>query len=243
MVKAACCGRWYTCRVCHDEDEEIDHAMDRTATKEMKCMHCQTEQAVAANCSHCGRCLGQYYCPHCKLWDNDTTKDIYHCPHCRICRLGKGLGIDYFHCQRCNACLAIALKERHKCVSDALNNNCPVCWEQLFSSREALAVLPCGHIMHRSCLEAYTSKAYSKCPTCFTSLLPDEDGEDENGNDARRRFNNWWRRVARRMIDGRPQQQRRENVGFVQMGRALIFVLFLVQLFMWYAYGGCTKPT
>ena len=50
--------------------------------------------------------LGQYYCGVCKLWDNSAgkgehaTKSIYHCQYCNVCRVGKGLGIDYKHCMK-----------------------------------------------------------------------------------------------------------------------------------------------
>jgi DNA-directed RNA polymerase subunit RPC12/RpoP len=33
--------------------------------------------------------LGAYYCEICRLFENDTTKEIYHCPYCNVCRLGK----------------------------------------------------------------------------------------------------------------------------------------------------------
>ena len=35
----------------------------------------------------------------CKLWDDDPHKSIYHCNDCGICRIGKGLGKDFFHCK------------------------------------------------------------------------------------------------------------------------------------------------
>jgi hypothetical protein len=35
----------------------------------------------------------------CKLWDDDPEKSIYHCNDCGICRIGQGLGKDFFHCK------------------------------------------------------------------------------------------------------------------------------------------------
>ena len=35
----------------------------------------------------------------CKLWDDDPEKKIYHCDDCGICRIGAGLGKDFFHCK------------------------------------------------------------------------------------------------------------------------------------------------
>jgi hypothetical protein len=35
----------------------------------------------------------------CRLWDDSPTKSIYHCADCGVCRVGKGLGKDFFHCK------------------------------------------------------------------------------------------------------------------------------------------------
>ena len=98
-VKLQCstCLKWYTCRFCHDRVE--NHYLNRRATKNMLCMKCGVPQPAAADCSSCGFCAAYYYCKICKLWDDDATKSIYHCEACGICRRGKGLGKDFFHCQ------------------------------------------------------------------------------------------------------------------------------------------------
>ena len=97
-VKLQCstCERWYTCRFCHDEAE--DHSLNRRATKNMLCMLCGHAQAAAEECQRCGEPSARYYCDVCKLWDDDPQKSIYHCDDCGICRVGQGLGKDFFHC-------------------------------------------------------------------------------------------------------------------------------------------------
>jgi uncharacterized CHY-type Zn-finger protein len=102
-VKLQCsaCYRWYTCRFCHDEVE--DHSLNRRETKNMLCMLCGCPQAAAEVCKDCGERGGWYYCDVCKLWDDDPEKYIYHCNDCGICRLGKGIGKDLFHCKVCNS--------------------------------------------------------------------------------------------------------------------------------------------
>lgn len=60
--------------------------------------------------------MAKYYCAVCHLWE-DGDRSIYHCDACRICRIGKGLGIDYFHCTVCDACLTISSRESHQCVA------------------------------------------------------------------------------------------------------------------------------
>ncbi|KAJ0527664.1 putative transcription factor C2H2 family [Helianthus annuus] len=97
-----------------------------------------------------------------------VNRKIYHCPHCDLCRVGKGLGIDYFHCMNCNACLALSLAE-HTCARNCLEDNCPICHECMFTSVTPVRVLPCGHMMHSSCFQEYTCSNYT-CPICSKSL-------------------------------------------------------------------------
>lgn len=98
-VKLQCvaCKKWYTCRFCHDEVE--DHHLIRHKTENMLCMICGHAQPAAHICEKCGEQAAQYFCEVCKLWDNDSKKSIYHCTDCGICRIGQGLGKDFFHCK------------------------------------------------------------------------------------------------------------------------------------------------
>lgn len=98
-VKLQCytCKRWYTCRFCHDKSE--DHTLDRRQTENMLCMLCGCPQPASHRCIGCGEKAAWYYCSKCKLWDNDEEKSIYHCNDCGICRIGQGLGKDFFHCK------------------------------------------------------------------------------------------------------------------------------------------------
>jgi len=166
-LRASCCGKFYTCRFCHDEAE--DHEMDRYATSEVLCMRCGTVQSVGPKCVSCGEDFARYFCGVCKFYDDHPTKDIYHCDKCNICRIGKGLGIDYFHCDKCNACMNIALKDKHKCVERSLESNCPICSEYLFTSTLPVMFLPCGHCIHVDCYDQYSKTNYI-CPICCKSM-------------------------------------------------------------------------
>lgn len=164
---AACCGKLFTCRFCHDRVS--DHSMDRKATSEMMCMRCLKIQAVGPICSTpaCRQLpMAQYYCNICKFFDDERT--VYHCPFCNLCRLGKGLGIDFFHCMKCNCCLSLKLVN-HKCLEKSLETNCPICCEFLFTSSATVRALPCGHYMHSACFQAYACKNYI-CPICSKSM-------------------------------------------------------------------------
>ena len=96
-LQCSACDRWYTCRFCHDEVE--DHSLNRRETKNMLCMFCGCAQKASDVCAQCGERAAWYYCDVCKLWDDDTGRSIYHCDDCGICRVGEGLGKDFFHCK------------------------------------------------------------------------------------------------------------------------------------------------
>lgn len=82
------------------------------------------------------------------------NREIYHCPYCNLCRVGKGLGVDYFHCMSCNACMSRSLMI-HTCREKSLEDNCPICHEYIFTSCSPVKALPCGHVMHSTCFQVF----------------------------------------------------------------------------------------
>ncbi|KAF5459796.1 hypothetical protein F2P56_019714 [Juglans regia] len=163
----ACCNQLYTCRHCHDE--VADHSLDRKSVTKMMCMKCLKIQPIGRSCStvSCDNfSMAKYYCKICKLFDDE--REIYHCPFCNLCRVGKGLGIDYFHCMNCNACMSRSLSA-HTCREKCLEDNCPICHEYIFTSTSPVKCLPCGHVMHSTCFRDYTCSHYT-CPICSKSL-------------------------------------------------------------------------
>ncbi|KAF3646143.1 putative chaperone protein dnaJ 15-like [Capsicum annuum] len=166
-LRAACCGKLFPCRFCHDKVS--DHSMERKATTEMMCMNCLKVQPVGPICTtpSCnGLSMAKYYCSSCKFFDDERT--VYHCPFCNLCRLGQGLGVDFFHCMTCNCCLGMKLVD-HKCREKGLETNCPICCDFLFTSSETVRGLPCGHFMHSACFQAYACTHYI-CPICSKSM-------------------------------------------------------------------------
>lgn len=164
---ASCCNKLFSCRHCHDD--ATDHLMDRKETTMMMCMKCLIIQPIGPTCStvSCNNLsMARYYCSICKLFDDE--RQIYHCPYCNLCRLGKGLGMDYFHCMNCNACMSKSLSV-HICREKCLEDNCPICHEYIFTSSNPVKALSCGHIMHSSCFKEYTCSNYT-CPICSKSL-------------------------------------------------------------------------
>lgn len=168
-VKMQCftCNKWYTCRLCHDAAES--HVLPRRETRHMLCMLCKTPQAVSQFCKACGEQAACYYCPVCKLWNNDPEKSIYHCDDCGLCRLGEGLGKDFFHCKTCAACMSIEAEQTHKCIERSTKCDCPICGEFLFTSSLPVAFMRCGHSIHNSCFRDLCNTTY-KCPLCSKSI-------------------------------------------------------------------------
>lgn len=187
-VKMQCftCERWYTCRMCHNEAE--DHALPRHDTKNMLCMLCGHPQRVGDVCVKCGESAARYYCSICKLWNDDADKSIYHCSDCGICRVGEGLGKDFFHCkvhvspsvavfffypytdrQKCGSCIAINQEESHRCREGVMDCDCPICGEYIFTTRIKVVTMKCGHMIHDDCRAEYIKRSY-KCPICNKSV-------------------------------------------------------------------------
>ncbi|XP_061358857.1 zinc finger protein BRUTUS-like At1g18910 [Gastrolobium bilobum] len=164
---APCCNQLHTCVHCHNEVS--DHSIDRKSITKMMCMKCLIIQPISATCSTvscCNLSMAKYYCRICKLFDDE--REIYHCPFCNLCRVGKGLGVDYFHCMSCNACMSRSLMV-HTCREKSLEDNCPICHEYIFTSCSPVKALLCGHVMHSTCFQEYTCFNYT-CPICSKSL-------------------------------------------------------------------------
>nr|XP_002131327.1 RING finger and CHY zinc finger domain-containing protein 1 [Ciona intestinalis] len=161
-----CCGKIYTCRICHD-DEITLHNLDRHSVKEIICSECKEKQFVSNKCRKCGIQFGKYFCSICNLYD-DKEKGQFHCDGCGICRVG---GKDnFFHCHTCGLCLPLEKRE-HKCVEKASRTNCPVCMEDLHTSRENAHIPHCGHLIHNSCYKKLLRMGDYRCPICGVSTV------------------------------------------------------------------------
>uniref|UniRef100_A0A8C0LSC6 Ring finger and CHY zinc finger domain containing 1 n=1 Tax=Canis lupus dingo TaxID=286419 RepID=A0A8C0LSC6_CANLU len=75
LLKAPCCDKLYTCRLCHDNNE--DHQLDGFKVKEVQCINCEKIQHAQQTCEECSTLFGEYYCSICHLFDQD--KKQYHC--------------------------------------------------------------------------------------------------------------------------------------------------------------------
>mmetsp|Transcript_5675 Transcript_5675/g.8767 ORF Transcript_5675/g.8767 Transcript_5675/m.8767 type:complete len:390 (+) Transcript_5675:234-1403(+) len=172
-IYAACCCRFFPCHWCHDDQTSDGHVMNRRDSRQVLCMRCGTAQASSNSCvsDACSSApsFSSYYCSACCLYENNAAKHIYHCEKCGICRVGRGLDIDYFHCDKCSACISVEHKN-HKCVENNTKSNCPICFDYMFTSRNPVVITKCGHAMHEACFKLYTGSHMYTCPVCFKSL-------------------------------------------------------------------------
>ena len=144
-------------------EEETYHTFDRFGVKEVICRECFTRQSSKTNnCISCGIQFGSYHCSICNLWMS-ADEYPYHCLKCGFCRVG---GRENFtHCDECGMCIDALLFDDHNCKSGKYMSNCPVCQEDLFSSRMASHEMPCGHAIHWHCFRDLTSHD-TRCPIC-----------------------------------------------------------------------------
>ena len=178
LLIAPCCGEPHSCRFCHDAihvddwklDPEQTHPMNRHDVTEIICVECHTRQPATNACTTCDIPFAAYYCAICHLYDDDApAKGVYHCASCGICRVG---GRENFqHCNTCNMCIPVTATD-HTCRS-AVTGNCPVCMEDMWSSRETCFMMRCKHYIHTDCFNAL-SKTTVKCPLCSESFVEKE---------------------------------------------------------------------
>ncbi|KAL9186517.1 LOW QUALITY PROTEIN: hypothetical protein ACHAXT_005755 [Thalassiosira profunda] len=132
------------------------HNVDRFAIAEVICRECFTKQSSKTNvCVNCNVRFGEYHCPICNLWMSNEERP-YHCPDCGFCRVGGGE--NFRHCDDCGMCIDKQLFADHNCKVGKYMSNCPVCQEDLFSSRDASHELPCGHAIHWHCFRELASR-------------------------------------------------------------------------------------
>jgi len=137
--------------------------MDRYNVKFIVCHKCGLKQKKQDKCEQCDICFAEYFCEICSLYET-SDRDLYHCEKCNTCRVGPRH--NYFHCDICDMCLTIELRDNHKCVSKTSKSNCPICLEYLFDSVKPLNFLQCGHSIHLECFINLIKQNIYKCPIC-----------------------------------------------------------------------------
>ncbi|XP_010321192.1 E3 ubiquitin-protein ligase MIEL1 isoform X1 [Solanum lycopersicum] len=192
-IRAPCCNEVYDCRHCHNEATSMlrkifdRHELVRQDVTQVICSVCDTEQPVARVCTNCGVNMGEYFCEVCKFYDDDTLlaitfpkclfwtrplqidKGQFHCDDCGICRVGGRE--NFFHCNKCDSCYSVSLRNNHSCVEDSMRHHCPICYEFLFDSLKDTTVMKCGHTMHTECYHEMIKRDKYCCPICSRSTL------------------------------------------------------------------------
>jgi RING finger/CHY zinc finger protein 1 len=170
------CDESYSCRICHDEvmtshtlPFKDQHTMNRHDIEKIICVVCDMVQPVSGKCVECDQLFAEYFCDKCNLFDNNgLVKQIFHCDKCTICRIG---GSDnFFHCADCSTCINVLMKDTHKC-QNIVDEMCPICSEDLFSSRNSFMQLKCGHWIHNNCCNDMIRHNNLTCPLCLKMFV------------------------------------------------------------------------
>lgn len=162
-----CCSQWISCRFCHDENNLCDIKFDRFKVNKIRCKECKYEQDVSNKCISCDIDFAKSHCSICNVWTKD---DIFHCNECGFCRVGKEE--DYIHCKHCDACFF----KDHQCIQNlsyelSRDDDCPICFENLFSSKKTFTFMSCGHRIHQECLNMQLKNNNYKCSLCKKSVI------------------------------------------------------------------------
>jgi RING finger/CHY zinc finger protein 1 len=166
-----CCNKIFNCRLCHDSEFENDlknqHNMINSDTKKIICKQCNLLQDFSQYCQSCKLCFGKYYCEKCKFVDDKDSQQYFHCDKCRMCR--RGNKDDFEHCDNCGLCF----DKMHKkfCKNKGVNNECPICFENLPYSTSHILPLSCGHIIHFKCLQDHVKSNNMTCPLCRKTII------------------------------------------------------------------------
>ena len=63
------------------------------------------------------------------------------------------------------------MRDNHKCIEKMSRSNCPVCLEDLHTSRKSCRVPKCGHMLHFKCMQQLLKTGNYACPTCSVSMV------------------------------------------------------------------------
>jgi len=177
-ILSKCCDKEFGCRFCHNA-VMTDHEINRYKIEEVICNVCKMRQPISNSCinKECtNKLFASYYCDICHLYSHNPFSEIFHCDKCNICRICS-FGTtrnDYFHCDKCGGCIINKIKDTHKCVEDSLRNDCCICLENIFLSREHVVILPCGHAIHNTCYISSLEQEKLTCPLCRKTMIADD---------------------------------------------------------------------
>ncbi|KAL0447472.1 UNVERIFIED_CONTAM: putative E3 ubiquitin-protein ligase RZFP34 [Sesamum latifolium] len=170
-IRAPCCNEIFDCRHCHNEaknsisiEQKLRHDVPRHLVEKVICSLCATEQEV-------------WFVLVVILRFNKSAKIVVYA--------WEDISVQFANClmmirlrnsiiamavASAGCCYSVLLKSSHPCVERAMHQNCPVCFEYLFESRNDVIALPCGHTIHKSCLEEMKEHYQYACPICSKSV-------------------------------------------------------------------------
>jgi len=141
-------------------------------------------------CVYCHVRFGEYHCSICNLWMSEDNHP-FHCTYCGFCRIRGQNKAPFQHCHQCGMCILEEAIHDHNCQKEKYKTNCPICFEDLFSSRTAVHEMNCGHSIHWNCFQKLMNNTTDipdttisrtflheytlRCPLCKKSADPHEE--------------------------------------------------------------------
>nr|GEU44163.1 probable E3 ubiquitin-protein ligase RZFP34 isoform X1 [Tanacetum cinerariifolium] len=111
------------------------------------CTVCGTEQEVQQMYDNCGVCMAKYFCETCKLFDDDVSLKSFYC----FDEVPVNGVLMQSHPRDSFTVMVVVYVGT--IFEEAMHHDCPVCFEYLFDSGNDVAVMPCGHSIHKKCLK------------------------------------------------------------------------------------------
>ncbi|GFP81503.1 ring finger and chy zinc finger domain-containing protein 1 [Phtheirospermum japonicum] len=168
-IRAPCCNEIFSCRHCHNEaknniciDQKLRHDVPRHLVEKVICSLCDTEQEEFLSWQ---RLFNKSAKIVVYAW-GDTFAVFASC----LMMIHLNISIIVTAVEFAGCCYSVLLKSTHPCVERAMHQDCPVCFEYLFESRNDVIALPCGHTIHKACLEEMQEHYQYSCPICSKSV-------------------------------------------------------------------------
>ncbi|KOM41920.1 hypothetical protein LR48_Vigan04g211800 [Vigna angularis] len=191
-IRAPCCNEIFNCRHCHNEaknniniEQKHRHDIPRHQVKQVICSLCETEQEVSLDFL----AIFQYNLPQ---WFSKTVLSVvFVWASTSVGRVSSlmmmylrsniiAVAVEFAELEDVkmsstatnvvSCCYPTQMKNSHPCVEGAMHHDCPVCFEYLFESVNDVLVLPCGHTIHKSCLNEMREHFQYACPLCSKSV-------------------------------------------------------------------------
>ncbi|KAK6129726.1 hypothetical protein DH2020_036527 [Rehmannia glutinosa] len=170
-IRAPCCNEIFSCRHCHNDaknsicvDQKLRHDVPRHLVEKVN-FYCDPTHSVASDLVLIVSSFNKFAKIVVYAWEG-TFVEFASC----LMMIHLNSSIIVMAVAFAGCCYSVLLKSTHPCVERAMHQDCPVCFEYLFESRNDVIALPCGHTIHKACLKEMQEHYQYACPICSKSV-------------------------------------------------------------------------